>query len=96
MRTFEYARASTVDEAPGMVAGAHTPQNGKRFLAGGTDLLTLMKADVVQPSLLVDIKRTEGLPRGIEEIGGASDLMMSASVSAAVGALNGRRPQIIS
>jgi len=67
MRTFEYARASTVDEAPGMVAGEHSLQNGSRFLAGGTDLLTLMKADVVQPSLLVDIKRTEGLPRGIEE-----------------------------
>jgi xanthine dehydrogenase YagS FAD-binding subunit len=67
MRTFEYARAATIDEAPGMVAGKHTPQNGKRFLAGGTDLLTLMKADIVQPSLLVDIKRTEGVPRGIEE-----------------------------
>jgi xanthine dehydrogenase YagS FAD-binding subunit len=26
-----------------------------------------MKADVVQPSLLVDIKRAEGLPRGVEE-----------------------------
>ena len=67
MRTFEYARASTLDEAPELVKGAHTPQNGSRFLAGGTDLLTLMKADVLQPSLLVDIKRTEGLPRGIEE-----------------------------
>ena len=67
MRTFEYARASTLDEAPGLVDGPHTPQNGSRFLAGGTDLLTLMKADVVRPSRLVDIKRTEGLPRGIEE-----------------------------
>ena len=73
MRTFEYTRASTVDEAPGLVDGAHTPQNGTRFLAGGTDLLTLMKADVVQPSLLVDIKRTEGLPRGIEETRGRPD-----------------------
>ncbi|HZO30211.1 MAG TPA: xanthine dehydrogenase family protein subunit M [Chloroflexota bacterium] len=67
MRTFEYVRASTLDEAPALVDGEHTPENGTRFLAGGTDLLTLMKADVVQPSLLVDIKRTEGLPRGIEE-----------------------------
>ena len=55
MRAFEYARASTIDEAPGMVDGAHAPENGKRFLAGGTDLLTLMKADVVRPSLLVDM-----------------------------------------
>jgi xanthine dehydrogenase YagS FAD-binding subunit len=67
MRTFEYARASTVDDAPGLVEGEHSHQNGSRFLAGGTDLLTLMKADVVRPSLLVDLKRTEGLPRGIEE-----------------------------
>jgi xanthine dehydrogenase YagS FAD-binding subunit len=67
MRAFEYARAASVDEAPGLVAGEHTSQNGKRFLAGGTDLLTLMKADIVAPSLLVDIKRTEGVPRGIEE-----------------------------
>lgn len=69
MRSFEYARAATLDEAPGLVAGAQTPGNGSRFLAGGTDLLTLMKADVVQPSLLVDLKRTEGLPRGIHEDG---------------------------
>jgi xanthine dehydrogenase YagS FAD-binding subunit len=69
MRAFEYARAETIDEAPGLVAGKHSLQNGSRFLAGGTDLLTLMKADVVQPSLLVDIKRTEGLPRGIEQDG---------------------------
>jgi len=67
MRAFEFARAATVDEAPGLVAGEHTLQNGKRFLAGGTDLLTLMKADVVRPSVLVDIKRAEGLPRGIKE-----------------------------
>jgi xanthine dehydrogenase YagS FAD-binding subunit len=67
MRSFEYARAATVDEAPQLVTGTDTAQNGSRFLAGGTDLLTLMKADVVAPSLLVDIKRTDGLPRGIEE-----------------------------
>lgn len=42
-------------------------QDPPRYLAGGTDLLTLMKADVVAPALLVDIKRAEGLPRGVEE-----------------------------
>jgi xanthine dehydrogenase YagS FAD-binding subunit len=66
MRAFEYTRAETVDEAPGLVAGEHSLLNGSRFLAGGTDLLTLMKADVVRPSTLVDIKRADGLPRGIE------------------------------
>jgi xanthine dehydrogenase YagS FAD-binding subunit len=82
MRTFEYARAATIDEAiaqqgaaaqSGQTApasGPHAPSapsNGRRFLAGGTDLLTLMKADIVAPSLLVDIKRLEDLPSGIRE-----------------------------
>jgi xanthine dehydrogenase YagS FAD-binding subunit len=66
MRAFEYTRATSVDQAPGLVEGHHTLMNGSRFLAGGTDLLPLMKADVVRPSTLVDIKRAEGLPHGIE------------------------------
>jgi len=66
MRAFEYTRAANVDQASELVAGEHTLLNGSRFLAGGTDLLTLMKADVVRPSTLVDIKRAEGLHRGIE------------------------------
>ena len=43
------------------------PENGTRVLAGGTDLLTLMKADIIAPSLLVDIKRLGDLPLGIEQ-----------------------------
>ena len=87
MRTFEYARATTIDEAieqqsqagphpptPSLASGrggaGATPENGTRFLAGGTDLLTLMKADVAAPSLLVDIKRVEDLPRGIADNAG--------------------------
>ena len=46
------------------------PEGGTRFLAGGTDLLTLMKADIIAPSLLIDIKRVEDLPRGIEDRSG--------------------------
>jgi xanthine dehydrogenase YagS FAD-binding subunit len=45
------------------------PLNGRRFLAGGTDLLTLMKADIVAPSVLVDLKRADDLPRGIQDTG---------------------------
>src|SRR5918994_4546727 len=66
MRAFEYTRAESVDQAPGLVAGEHSLMNGSRFLAGGTDILTLMKADVVRPSTLVDIKRAGDLPHGIE------------------------------
>ncbi|MGE3271998.1 MAG: FAD binding domain-containing protein, partial [Chloroflexota bacterium] len=62
MRSFEYTRVASVQEAPAAVGTEHSLQNGSRFLAGGTDLLTLMKADIVQPSTLVDIKRTADLP----------------------------------
>ncbi|MBO0903489.1 FAD binding domain-containing protein [Jiella sonneratiae] len=56
MRPFEYARAGDVAEA-GRLAG--------RFIAGGTNLLDLMKLEVETPEKLVDITR---LPlRGIEE-----------------------------
>jgi xanthine dehydrogenase YagS FAD-binding subunit len=37
-----------------------------RPLAGGTDLLPLMKARIVQPRLLVNLKRLAELPRGID------------------------------
>src|SRR5690242_8776202 len=85
MRTFEYTSATTVDEAlngqaqavgtsAGKVQPEPAPVNGTRFLAGGTDLLTLMKADVYAPSLLVDIKRAGDLPRGIEEQAGGLTL----------------------
>ncbi|TFF20687.1 xanthine dehydrogenase family protein subunit M [Jiella endophytica] len=56
MRPFDYARAGNVAEA-GQMAG--------RFIAGGTNLLDLMKLEVETPDKLVDITR---LPlRGIEE-----------------------------
>lgn len=61
MRPFEYARAGNVAEA------IQTIGDGARPLAGGTDLLTLMKGDLVHPDQLIDIKRAADLPRGIEE-----------------------------
>jgi xanthine dehydrogenase YagS FAD-binding subunit len=66
MRTFAYSSASSVEEAIELLA---TAQNGEiRALAGGTDLLTLMKADIVEPRQLVDVKRLDELPGGIEEM----------------------------
>ncbi|WP_369127610.1 FAD binding domain-containing protein [Nitrolancea hollandica] len=41
-----------------------------RLLAGGTGLLTLMKADIVTPRQLIDIKRADGLAGGIAETSG--------------------------
>jgi xanthine dehydrogenase YagS FAD-binding subunit len=61
MRAFDYLRATSVDDA---IAALSDP--GTRCLAGGTNLLDLMKGYVEQPTRLVDISR---LPlRGIETL----------------------------
>jgi len=65
MKPFSYASAGSVAEALRFLEPDGQPEGTIRLLAGGTDLLTLMKADVVAPTRLIDIKRT-GLPRGIE------------------------------
>ncbi|MBX2997365.1 MAG: xanthine dehydrogenase family protein subunit M [Caldilineaceae bacterium] len=65
MRPFAYSSARSMDDAIDLLS---TAQDGEiRLLAGGTDLLTLMKADIVEPCQLVDIKRLDELPGGIEE-----------------------------
>lgn len=53
MRAFAYHRATSPEEAAAKVAGTA----GARFVAGGTNLLDLMKLDIEQPPLLVDISR---------------------------------------
>ena len=63
MRPFDYtAPAAVADVIELLDAGANV-----RPLAGGTDLLTLMKADLAAPEQLVNIKQLADLPRGIEE-----------------------------
>jgi xanthine dehydrogenase YagS FAD-binding subunit len=69
MRPFKYARATDPNGAAGTVAA--NPQ--AKFLAGGTNLLDLMKEDVERPNQLVDltrlklteIKRTRGGRGGV-------------------------------
>ncbi|MFZ1134321.1 MAG: FAD binding domain-containing protein, partial [Candidatus Korobacteraceae bacterium] len=58
MQPFEYATATKKEQ----VAVLLTDQSA--ILAGGTDLLALMKDDVVTPKRLVNIKQIDGL-RGI-------------------------------
>ncbi len=53
MRPFKYVRASNADEAARAVAS--NPQ--AKFLAGGTNILDLMKEDVERPNELVDLTR---------------------------------------
>jgi xanthine dehydrogenase YagS FAD-binding subunit len=68
MRPFEYASPRTVEEVIGLLGeDGHDEDGGIRPLAGGTDLLTMMKADVAAPSRLVDIKRVSGLSGDVEE-----------------------------
>lgn len=43
------------------------PEETPRLLAGGTDLITLMKPHLTNPAQLIDIKRLDDLPRGIHE-----------------------------
>lgn len=62
MRPFEYTRPESMPEALTLL---EQNMGGTRVLAGGTDLLTLMKAGVVTPECLVDIKRLDGLSRDI-------------------------------
>lgn len=62
MRSFEYASPETEAEALELLAehGGNTA-----VLAGGTDLMNLLKRDVVQPARVVDIKNIPSL-RGIK------------------------------
>jgi len=53
MRPFTYERAT--DPAAAAKAAAGTP--GARFLAGGTNLLDLMKLDIEQPTHVIDVAR---------------------------------------
>lgn len=72
MRSFSYARAESLDKAVGEIAAnrAADPATATvKVIAGGTNLLDLMKADVMRPTRLVDIthlalRTIEDLPDG--------------------------------
>lgn len=58
MNRFEYLRPNSVSEA---VAAGSEP--GSAYLAGGTNLLDLMKAGIARPTRLVDVTRLPDLDR---------------------------------
>jgi xanthine dehydrogenase YagS FAD-binding subunit len=62
MRAFVYERATTQAEA----ADAAAAQGGAHYLAGGTTLFDLMKLDVTQPAVVVDINPLESVHGAIE------------------------------
>jgi len=61
MRAFEYTSPATKEQAVGLLG---TSWGQAEILAGGTDLLALMKDDVVHPKRLVNIKEIADL-RGV-------------------------------
>jgi xanthine dehydrogenase YagS FAD-binding subunit len=82
MRPFTYASPHSVEEAVMLLAPA-AGANGTapRALAGGTDLLPLMKADLLAPEQLIDIKRLADLDDRIED--GPDGLTIGALASLA-------------
>ncbi len=67
MNAFEYANPATVEEAVGLLAASW---GETEVLAGGTDLISLLKQGLTQPRLVVSLKNVKGLS-GIETKGGA-------------------------
>ncbi|HMP63910.1 MAG TPA: FAD binding domain-containing protein, partial [Phenylobacterium sp.] len=53
MKAFTYERASDLDSALAAVAG----RPDAKFIAGGTNLVDLMKLQIEQPAHLVDVSR---------------------------------------
>lgn len=70
MRAFSYERVSSIEAAARAAAGT----DGAKFIAGGTNLLDLMKLEIETPSHLVDVNRLamdmiEATPEGGLRIG---------------------------
>jgi xanthine dehydrogenase YagS FAD-binding subunit len=84
MQPFGYIEAHTLDDA--LRLAREYPE--ARFLAGGTTIVDLMKSDVMQPSMLIDINRLDDLdtialdPEEVLHIGALA--RMSDAASAAI------------
>ncbi|MGB3177585.1 MAG: xanthine dehydrogenase family protein subunit M [Albidovulum sp.] len=63
----QYLAAKTADEAASALAAA---SGLTRVLAGGTDVLVQLKAGLVEPDLIVDIKKIPGIREITAEAGG--------------------------
>ena len=74
MQNFEYASPKTVKEAVAMLGGSWADA---AVLAGGTDLLALMKDGVMAPKRVVNIK-------DIKELGGISKSGSNVRIGATV------------
>lgn len=92
MKAFSYERAASPAQA--LAAAARTP--GARFIAGGTNLLDLMKLEIETPQHLIDVNglgldRIEATPEGGLRIGALvrnTDLAADARVRRDYGVLS--------
>lgn len=66
LKRFEYCAPSTIEEAAEVVAERG---KGAKVLAGGTDLISMMKLGLVTPKTIVSLNRIEGLDYVREENG---------------------------
>src|SRR5262245_2580405 len=75
MKSFEYVRPRSIDTVVSLLV---THGDEARLLAGGTDLLVRYKYGHVQPALVIDVKRVDGIDGSISE--GGSSLRIGARV----------------
>jgi carbon-monoxide dehydrogenase medium subunit len=67
MGELRYEAPETLDAAVALLAGA---SGDARVLAGGTDLLVQLRADMIEPALLIDVKKIHELNEIKSENGG--------------------------
>ena len=74
-RSFQYVRPDSVDK---VVALLRAHGAGARLLAGGTDLLVRFRLGHVRPTIVIDLKRADGLRSDITDVD--SSLRVGAGV----------------
>ncbi|MBR0643125.1 FAD binding domain-containing protein [Plastoroseomonas hellenica] len=89
MTDTRYLAPQTLDEAVGAFAAA---AGAARILAGGTDLLVQMRAGLLRPGLIIDIKKIEEMTAIVEEPDGG--FRVGAAVSGAALAEHPRFGQV--
>jgi carbon-monoxide dehydrogenase medium subunit len=67
MAQMRYEAPETIDDAVALLAGA---SGEARLLAGGTDLLVQLRSELIEPELVVDLKRIAELTGIVAEDGG--------------------------
>src|SRR5215213_8779490 len=67
MQGLRYEAPTTIEAVVALLAGAPA---GSRVIAGGTDVIVQMETDLIEPPLLVDIKKIAELKQITQENGG--------------------------